>query len=82
MSFKGLETSYGANENFFIVPHGDEFKLYVVPENRRNGTQSYDGYFPRFYKKLSAAKAGLTKFLGKPEQWYEVTDNGRGVADE
>lgn len=74
MAFKGLETSYDGSEYFYIVPHYGEFKLYVDPEFRSNGTQSYDGYFPRFYKRVGSAKAGLTKFLGKPEQWNEFKE--------
>jgi hypothetical protein len=69
---KGLKTSYDNKEVFFIVPFKDGYDLYVEPAYRHNGTQAYDGRFPRHYKKVGAAKASLTKFLGKPEKWEEL----------
>jgi len=74
MHWKGLKTSYGDEYTFFITPHGDEFKLSADPAWRRNGTQTFDGYFPRYFKKVSSAKSSLTKFLGKPDEWKEIED--------
>lgn len=71
MALKGLKTEYAQGEAFFIVPHGNDFKLYVEPVYRRNGTQNYDGYFPRYFSRVSSAKSSLTRFLGKPEKWLE-----------
>ena len=69
---KGLYTSYDDKETFFIIAVGAEYKLYVEPESRRNGTQAYDGYFPRFFSEVRFAKASLTKFLRKPDKWEEL----------
>lgn len=73
MTFKSLITNYiNDTHTFYIVPFGSDFMLYVMPEYRRNGTQSFDGHFPRFYKSPKFAKAALTRMLGKPEQWIEI----------
>lgn len=72
--WKGIKTHYSpnSNETFYITPHGDRFKLTVDPEYRHNGTQNYDGYFPRHFKSVPAAKGCLTKFLGKPPAWTDI----------
>lgn len=71
--WKGIKTSYpGGKDTFYIVPNGDRFRLEVDPPNRHNGTQNYDGYFPRFFKSVPAAKGCLSKFLGKPPAWTDI----------
>ncbi|HGB5786718.1 TPA: hypothetical protein ACIVT4_003320, partial [Salmonella enterica subsp. diarizonae serovar 61:l,v:z35] len=60
---------------FIISPHGQGCRLSVEPEYRRNGTQSYDGWFPRFYTKPQYAKAALTRFLGEPVNWLEYINH-------
>ncbi len=44
----------------------DGYRLSVSPENRHNGTQSFDGWFPRFFSEPQYAKSSLTKFLASP----------------
>lgn len=75
LKFKDIKASYGDENEFFIVANGDGFKLYVEPTNRRNGTQNFDAYFPRYCSTVSSAKASLTKFLGKPKSWQELTES-------
>ena len=38
-----------------------------------NGTQTYDGWFPRYYSKPQYAKAALTRFLGESVNWSPRT---------
>jgi hypothetical protein len=47
----------------------------VEPAYRNNGTHNLDGYYPRYFKSIGAAKASLTKFLGKPPKWIDVQSN-------
>ena len=47
----------------------------VSPENRHNGTQSFDGWFPRFFSEPQYAKSSLTKFLGESVVWEEDSSN-------
>lgn len=54
---------------FCISTDGNGCKLSVRPEYRRNGTQTYDGWFPRYYSKPQYAKAALTRFLGESVNW-------------
>jgi hypothetical protein len=70
--FKGIKTDYGDEEFFFIKASGDGVILFVEPANRFNGTQNYDGYFPRYYSHTRYAKAALTRSLGKPNDWQEI----------
>jgi len=72
MSYKTIKTNYGDKYTFFIKHIGSEFVLFVEPEFRNNGTQNFDGYFPRTYSHPKYAKAALTKYLGKPNPWVEV----------
>ena len=60
---------------FIISPHGQGGRLSVEPEYRRNGTQNYDGWFPRFYTKPQYAKAALTRYLGEPVNWLDCNDH-------
>lgn len=60
---------------FIISPHGQGCRLSVEPEYRRNGTQNYDGWFPRFYTKPQYAKAALTRYLGEPVNWLDCNDD-------
>ncbi len=72
-TFKTLKTNYPNDEHtFFIAASGEGYKLYVDPPNRHNGTQSLDGYYPRYFKSVRAAKSSLTKYLGKPPPWQEA----------
>lgn len=56
---------------FTISSDGQGFKLSVEPPYRHNGTQTFDGWFPRFYTKSQYAKAALTKFLGESVTWSQ-----------
>ena len=56
-----------------ISTDGNGCKLSVRPEYRRNGTQTYDGWFPRYYSKPQYAKAALTRFLGESVNWSPRT---------
>lgn len=57
---------------FYISPRGTGCVLSVEPANRFNGTQSFDGRFPRTYTKPQYAKAALTKYLGEAVNWERV----------
>lgn len=57
---------------FYISVSGSGCRLSVEPENRFNGTQSFDGWFPRYYSRSQDAKASLTRFLGETVIWHEV----------
>ncbi len=70
--FKGLKTLLEGDEEFSIVPSGNQFSLIVKPEFRHNGTQNYDGRFPRSYSEPRYAKAALTKFLGCSVDWQDI----------
>jgi hypothetical protein len=67
---KAIRTSVG-NETFIIQPLSNEFELSVEPSNRFNGTQAYDGYFPRRYSSPRYAKAALTRFFGENLTWVQ-----------
>ncbi|BDZ90751.1 hypothetical protein VEE68_51980 (plasmid) [Escherichia coli] len=44
-------------------------------KTRHNGTQSFDGWFPRFFSEPQYAKSSLTKFLGESLVWEEDSSN-------
>lgn len=71
MNSKRLKSNTENGYTFFITPDGSGYSLTVEPEFRRNGTQSFDGWFPRFYTESKYAKGSLTKFLGEPVHWTE-----------
>lgn len=56
----------------YISVSGSGCRLSVEPENRFNGTQSFDGWFPRYYSRPQYAKASLTRFLGETVTWQDV----------
>tara|TARA_Y100001934_G_C12254903_1_gene727019 strand:- start:10 stop:243 length:234 start_codon:yes stop_codon:yes gene_type:complete len=71
-AFTPLQTKCGS-DTFIIKPYGDDaFLLAVDPAWRYNGTQNYDGYFPREYKTPQAAKAALSRFLMKKTIWTPI----------
>ncbi len=45
------------------------FWVKLKDNHRRNGTQIYDGRFPRSAKSLSSAKGIVTKWLGYKTDW-------------
>lgn len=69
MTFILLTSDSVDGYTFLISPDGNGCKLSVRPEYRRNGTQTYDGWFPRYYSKPQYAKAALTRFLGESVNW-------------
>lgn len=72
MSVKQLKSTTEDGYTFFISHDGTEYCLTVEPAYRRNGTQTFDGLFPRFYSEVKFAKGALTRFLGKQAVWIEV----------
>ncbi len=56
---------------FIITTDDTGCRLSVEPAHRHNGTQSFDGRFPRFYSSPRYAKSALTKFLGEAVSWEE-----------
>lgn len=79
MTAKRLKSNTEDGYTFFIEPDGDGYRLTVEPAFRRNGTQSLDGWLPRFYTKARFAKAALTKFQGKPVRWEEESHDIRRI---
>jgi hypothetical protein len=69
MRIESLKTQIIDGEQIFLRFDGSDWVLWIEPANRHNGTQTYDGWFPRRYKKQSAAKGALTKMLGPEWQW-------------
>ncbi|XIH62115.1 hypothetical protein C1N60_23215 (plasmid) [Pantoea sp. SGAir0184] len=57
---------------FTITSYDKGYRLSVCPENRYNGTQSFDGWFPRFYTRPQSAKSALTRFLGESLVWVDL----------
>jgi len=64
----------GDEYTFYIEPCGSGCRLTVEPANRHNGTQSFDGWFPRLYTRPQDAKAALPRFLGEAVMWEVATD--------
>ncbi|HAI2561464.1 TPA: hypothetical protein HJJ02_004539 [Escherichia coli] len=56
MTSKTLISKTDDGYTFSISPYGDGYRLSVSPENRHNGTQSFDGWFPRFFSEPQYAK--------------------------
>ncbi|HHU7933102.1 TPA: hypothetical protein ACUK0A_005717, partial [Escherichia coli] len=75
MTSKTLISKTDDGYTFSISPYGDGYRLSVSPENRHNGTQSFDGWFPRFFSEPQYAKSSLTKFLGESLVWEEDSSN-------
>lgn len=69
MTYQRLKTQELQGETLHLVFIHDRWRLSIEPENRRNGTQSYDGWFPRYYSKASFAKAAVTRKFGRVWQW-------------
>jgi hypothetical protein len=49
-----------------------EWLLTIEPPNRNNAYQSYDGWFPRRYSQVSAAKAAVTRKSGREWKWQDA----------
>lgn len=75
MTSKTLISKTDDGYTFSISPYGDGYRLSVSPENRHNGTQSFDGWFPRFFSEPQYAKSSITKFLGESLVWEEDSSN-------
>jgi hypothetical protein len=71
MIAKRLKSTTEDGYTFFITHDGTEYCLTVEPAYRYNGTQSFDGWFPRFYSDAKFAKGALTRFLGEQVLWTE-----------
>lgn len=56
-------------ETYIIEPDGNEFIVSLERDYRYNGTQKYDGRFPRHCKSLRGAKTCVTKWLGFKPIW-------------
>jgi hypothetical protein len=76
MTCKTLISKTDDGYTFSISPYEDGYRLSVSPENRHNGTQLFDGWFPRFFfSEPQYAKSSLTKFLGESLVWEEDSSN-------
>ncbi len=67
-----LKTQSIDGETLFLTYIGGEWRLEVEPAYRRNGTQNYDGWFPRTYSSIGAAKGAVTRVFGKEWQWQKA----------
>jgi len=67
-----LKTQSIDGETLYLTHIGNEWRLEVEPAYRHNGTQNYDGWFPRFYTKASYAKAAVTKKFGPEWKWEKA----------
>lgn len=70
LSKKQLKTQQLDGETLYLTYIINKWWLTIEPENNRNGTQRYDGWYPRCYSKVSHAKMAVTKKLGKEWQWH------------
>ncbi|WP_415913293.1 hypothetical protein [Neptuniibacter sp. QD37_11] len=70
-SRKGLKATFDDGEIFFITPTDSGWLLTTNRQYRRNGTNAYDGWFPRHYTHTRSAKAALTRFLGQKLDWVD-----------
>jgi len=59
----------------YIRRSGGGYILSAEPEFRRNGTQSFDGAFPRAYKRVQDAKGYSTKMFGSGLVWVNIEEN-------
>jgi len=68
---------YGSKitHTLYIRESDGDYILSVEPEFRRNGTQSFDGAFPRLYKRVQDAKGYSTKMFGSGLVWINIKDN-------
>lgn len=73
MELSTIEAKSGSDK-FLIECVNGQFRLSVEPANRSNGTQSFDGWFPRFFSKPRSAKSALTRFLGESLDWQEANN--------
>jgi hypothetical protein len=64
-----LKTQSLDGETLYLTYIDCEWRLTIEPANRNNGTQSYDGWFPRTYSQVSAAKAAVTRKFGREWEW-------------
>ncbi|AZS26373.1 hypothetical protein DYL72_15835 [Vibrio anguillarum] len=64
-----MKTQQIDGETLYLHHTDGLWTLIIEPANRNNGTQSYDGWFPRYYSKASSAKAAVTKKFGREWQW-------------
>lgn len=71
MSFKTLKTELPDGEIYRIKLSGNHFMVTLEPEFRNNGTEKYNGYFPRPCKSLRGAKSVVTKWLGYKPNWIQ-----------
>ncbi|ODM57023.1 hypothetical protein BC455_18195 [Vibrio harveyi] len=72
MSRHSLKTQKLGDETLYLTYIDNKWELTIVPANRHNGTERYDGWFPRYYTKVSSAKAAVTRKLGREWIWEKV----------
>jgi hypothetical protein len=58
-----LVCHYSDEHTLFIRYQSGRFVASVEPEYRPNGTQTWDGMFPRQYKSAGSAKAAVGRLL-------------------
>ena len=67
-----MKTQKLCGETLFLNYVENEWILTIEPANRRDGTERYDGWFPRHYSKVSHAKVAVTKKFGREWQWEDA----------
>lgn len=70
--FTGLMCRCDERHTIFIKYQGGEFVASVEPANRLNGTQTWDGILPRYYKSVNIAKASLGKLIQPGLIWVPI----------
>ncbi|TOA68048.1 hypothetical protein [Vibrio penaeicida] len=73
MGSQKLKTQEIDGHRFYLSSRSDgKWLMTVEPAFRSNGTQSLDGWLPRYYSKVGSAKAALTKKLGSEWLWEDA----------
>jgi len=69
MKNERFKTQQIDGETLYLVSLDDTWRLTIEPRNRNNGTERYDGWFPRFYTNPKSAKASVTRKFGREWKW-------------
>lgn len=69
MAKQPLKTQELDGETLYLTFEGKEWLLTIVPAYRSNGTERYDGWFPRHYSNVNRAKASVTRKFGREWLW-------------
>ena len=61
-----------------ITYESGSFMLRLDPEFTSKGTHEFNGYFPRSFKSVPAAKGSATRFVGEKTEWIPVSEANKG----